>query len=402
MAAKTSLAASVQTKNGKLYAVIQVKTVDGKHKSVWRSLGLTEGSSQPQIMKAYRKVVSTYEQEYNDYLARGGKPSADIPIFTFMCAFLEKSKPNLQISTYQSYHNMVFGKIQRYFNDHPRLTVESIKPKDIEAFYDWLFDSGVKGSTVIHYHAILRKAFNMAFKDEMIEVNPFDRIERPRKEKFTGEHYSEEELVALFELSRKEAIWPAIVLAGGLGLRRSEALGVRWSRIDMERQTVLLDTKIVEEFKDGTTVLHAVEEMKNKTSRRTLPIPDPVFEMLETIQAKQKLNRKIFRGAYNREWDDYVCTDELGNMLRPNYVTTRFSKLLKELGMRHIRFHALRHTFASVLINNEVPLINVSNFLGHSTISTTANIYAHLDSASKQNSANVISEIFSKKEDEAP
>ena len=183
-----------------------------------------------------------------------------------------------------------------------------------------------------------------------------------------------------------------------MGLRRSEALGVRWSRIDWENRTVLLDTKIIEARVDGETVLHAIEEMKNKSSRRTLPIPEPVFEMLETIRAKQELNRKLFRGSYNREWSDYVCTDELGNLLRPNYVTEHYRYLLSKLGLRRIRYHDLRHTFASVLLNKEVPLINVSNFLGHSNISTTANIYAHLDKAAKQGSADVISELFRKEQ----
>ena len=275
---------------------------------------------------------------------------------------------------------------------------EHITPMDIEAFYKWLFGKGLKTGSVIHYHTLLHSAFQQAYKDELLDVNPFDRVERPKKSDFHGAHYSEDELVALFELCRSDPIWPCVVLAGGMGLRRSEVLGVRWSRIDMDKRTVLLDTKIVEEKTDGEPVLRAIEEMKNKSSRRTLPIPDPVYEMLETIRARQEINRKLFRGSYNRTWDDYVCTDELGNLMRPNFVTDHFSYLLEKLGLRHIRFHDLRHTFASVLLSKEVPLINVSNFLGHSTISTTANIYAHLDKAAKQSSADVISDIFRKED----
>ena len=397
MAIKATLAGSVQKKNGRLHAVIQVKE-DGKTKSVWHALGLPEGASQTQVNKAFRKVVTAYEEEYNKRLARDGRPDADIPIFPFLCTYLEKAKPRLQLSTYQGYHQMVYSRVQEYFNAHPKLTVESITPKDIEAFYKWLFGKGLKTGSVIHYHTLLHSAFQQACKDELLDVNPFDRVERPKKSDFHGAHYSEDELVALFELCRSDPIWPCVVLAGGMGLRRSEVLGVRWSRIDMDKRTVLLDTKIVEEKTDGEPVLRAIEEMKNKSSRRTLPIPDPVYEMLETIRARQEINRKLFRGSYNRTWDDYVCTDELGNLMRPNFVTDHFSYLLEKLGLRHIRFHDLRHTFASVLLSKEVPLINVSNFLGHSTISTTANIYAHLDKAAKQSSADVISDIFRKED----
>ncbi len=234
----------------------------------------------------------------------------------------------------------------------------------------------------------------MAFIEERIQVNPFDRVQRPKKSNFQGEHYSEEELRTLLSLTRSDVIYPAIMLAGGLGLRRSEALGVRWSRINWEDNTVLLDTKVMEYDEDGKTIIEPIEEMKNKSSCRTLPLPVPVVEMLKEEKEKQEIFRKMFKGSYNRKYDDYVCVDQMGNLLRPDYVTNHFGDLLKQNGLRKIRFHDLRHTFASLLLAKEEPLINVSNFLGHSTISTTANIYAHLDKSSKQHSADIITGIL--------
>ena len=136
--------------------------------------------------------------------------------------------------------------------------------------------------------------------------------------------------------------------------------------------------------------------MKNKSSRRTLPLPDPVFEMLENEREKQNIYRKMFKGSYSRKFYDYVCVNQLGELITPHYVTNHFDFLLRHYNLRKIRFHDLRHTFASILLGKDVPLINVSNFLGHSDISTTANIYAHLDKASKQMSADVITNIFNK------
>ena len=399
MSAKNTLAASVQAKKGRLYAVIQIKE-NGKSKSVWRALGLPEGTSNSKVQKAYREVVGRYEDEYAEMLARGDRPAADIPVFEYMCAFLKRCQQQIQFNTYRSYHNMIYGKIQRYFTQHPKITVASLSPKDIEDFYAYLFNDGVVPNTVIHYHSVLRRAFSQAFKEEMIDSNPFDRVERPKKNKFHGENYTEEELITLLELTRTDLIYPAIMLAGGLGLRRSEALGVRWSRIDWEERTVLLDTKIVEIEEDGKKFARPVEEMKNKSSRRTLPLPDPVYEMLENEKQKQAIYRKMFKKSYNREYDDYVCVNQLGELIRPSYVTQHFAELLKRYGLRRIRFHDLRHTFASILIGKDVPLINVSNFLGHSDISTTANIYAHLDKASKQASADVISDIFKRAKEE--
>lgn len=393
MAAKPHFAASVQSKKGRLYAVMQVKK-EGTTKPVWRALGLPEGANKTKVNKAFREVVAQYEQEFWEEQERGGRPPADIPVYDYLVSYLKRVEPELQKNTIVSYRSMTNGKIRRYFQRRPQLTVGNLKPQDIQDFYQSLFADGVVANTVIHYHALLRRAFQQAFKEERIDANPFDRVGRPKKNKFHGENYTQEELLTLLHLARGDVIYPAILLAGAMGLRRSEALGVRWSRIDWEKRTVLLDTKIVEYRENGKKKVEPVEEMKNKSSRRTLPLPDPVVEMLQVQKEHREVYRKMFQGSYNAQYLDYVCVNQLGELLRPSYVTDHFRELLEKYGLRHIRFHDLRHTFASLLINQDVPLINVSNFLGHSDLSTTANIYAHLDKASKQASADVISDIL--------
>lgn len=393
MAAKPHFAASVQSKKGRLYAVMQVKK-DGTTKPVWRALGLPEGANKTKVNKAFREVVAQYEQEFWEEQEREGRPPADIPVYDYLVSYLKRVEPELQKNTVVSYRSMTNGKIRRYFQRRPQLTVGNLKPQDIQDFYQSLFADGVVANTVIHYHALLRRAFQQAFKEERIDANPFDRVGRPKKNKFHGENYTQEELLTLLHLARGDVIYPAILLAGAMGLRRSEALGVRWSRIDWEKRTVLLDTKIVEYRENGKKKVEPVEEMKNKSSRRTLPLPDPVVEMLQVQKEHREVYRKMFQGSYNAQYLDYVCVNQLGELLRPSYVTDHFRELLEKYGLRHIRFHDLRHTFASLLINQDVPLINVSNFLGHSDLSTTANIYAHLDKASKQASAAVISDIL--------
>ena len=393
MDAKTTLAASVQAKKGRLYAVIQVKE-NGKTKPVWRALGLPEGTNKSKVNKAYREVVKAFENDYAEQLARNEKPASDIPIFDYMCAHYRKVEKNIQKSTAESYHGMIYGRIRRYFTARNNLTVGNITSTDIEDFYDWMFESGVVANTVIHYHTVLHSAFKRAFKDGLIDANPFDRIDRPKKNKFTGEHYSEDEMITMFRLFRGDVIYPAVVLAGGLGLRRSEALGARWSRVDWDKRTILLDTKVIEYKEDGKVIVEPIEEMKNKSSRRTLPIPDPVYEMLCEEREKQDLYRRMFKGSYNRKFDDYICVDQLGELLRPNRVTQRFSDLIERYDLRKIRFHDLRHTFASILINQDVPLLNVSAFLGHSDLATTANIYSHLDVVTKADTGAAMSKAL--------
>ena len=246
------------------------------------------------------------------------------------------------------------------------------------------------------YHANIHKALKYAVKMDLIPFNPADKVERPKKQRYIADCYRQEELERLLEASKDHPYSLLIQMTAFYGLRRSEALGARWSRVDWENKTILLDTKIIEYKENGKVIVKTVEEMKNKSSRRTLPLPDPVYEMLCEEREKQDLYRRMFKGSYNRKYDDYICVDQLGGLIRPNRVTQRFADLIKQYGLRKIRFHDLRHTFASILINQDVPLLNVSTFLGHSDLSTTANIYAHLDKSKKQESADVISSIFNK------
>ena len=198
----------------------------------------------------------------------------------------------------------------------------------------------------------------------------------------------------MLKLSRNDSIYPVIMLAGGLGVRRSEALGVRWSRIDWDTRSVLLDTKIIECKGNGEVVLKAVEEMKNKSSRRTLPLPDPVYDMLLEMKAQQEFYRKMFRSSYSRKYDDYVCVNQLGELIKPSYVTSHFPLLLERLGMRKIRFHDFRHSCASVLLAQGVPMKQIQEWLGHSDMSTTANIYSHLDAVTKADTGAAMSKAL--------
>jgi len=188
-----------------------------------------------------------------------------------------------------------------------------------------------------------------------------------------------------------------ILLSAMYGLRRSEALGVRWSRIDFDNNRILIDTKIIEKRENKKRIPVPVEEMKTKSSRRTLPLIPVIIEVLKEQKEKQESWKKLFKRSYSREFTDYVCTNQLGELYLPDYVTNHFQVLLEKYALRKIRFHDLRHTCASLLIKGGMQLINVKDYLGHSEIGITANIYAHLDESSKVESADVMQNIFNGK-----
>lgn len=194
----------------------------------------------------------------------------------------------------------------------------------------------------------------------------------------------------LLDKTVNDPIHIVIFLAAYYGLRRSEVLGLKWSAVDFENKTVSISHKVVQNDKGVV----GMDVMKTKSSYRTLPLIPQVEEVLLAEKEKQEEMKRVMRRGYCKRYTEYVCVDAIGELIKPNYVTDHFKVVLKEHGLKPVRFHDLRHTFASLLISQNVPLINVSNFLGHSDLATTSNIYAHLDKASKQASADIITDIL--------
>ena len=143
---------------------------------------------------------------------------------------------------------------------------------------------------------------------------------------------------------------------------------------------------------DGKKVLIQADRAKTKSSLRTLPLVPPIRDRLLMLKGQQDTYRRLCGKSYNRDYLGYLCVDEIGNIIRPNYVSEQFPKLLEKNGLRPIRFHDLRHSCASLLLANGVPMKQIQEWLGHSDFSTTANIYAHLDYASKLSSAQAMLE----------
>ena len=200
-------------------------------------------------------------------------------------------------------------------------------------------------------------------------------------------YYSAEEMEKLFEAAQGHKLELIIQLAAFYGLRRAEVMGLRWEAIDFEAKTLTIRHIVTSTRIDGKKILVEADRAKTKSSLRTLPLVDPIAERLKAVKEQQEYNQKICGNCYNQKYLGYVFVDAMGNLIQPDSVTTGFPQLLKENGLRRIRFHDLRHSCASLLLKEGVPMKQIQEWLGHSDISTTANIYAHLDSQSKNLSA---------------
>ena len=138
----------------------------------------------------------------------------------------------------------------------------------------------------------------------------------------------------------------------------------------------------------------AKDRLKTKSSYRTLTLEPFVRGELLCHREKQEQMKKVMRSAYSKEYTDYVCVDALGKLYDPDFITEHFRQLLKKHNLKKIRFHDLRHSCASVLLAQGVPMKQIQEWLGHSDMSTTANIYSHLDAVTKADTGAAMSKAL--------
>ena len=134
--------------------------------------------------------------------------------------------------------------------------------------------------------------------------------------------------------------------------------------------------------------------MKSKSSFRSLPLIPFIEQELLREKEKQEEMQRVFRRTYNKDYLDYVCVNPLGEIIKPQYVTEHFKVILRKNGMDQIRFHDLRHSCATLMLSNNEEMKRIQAWLGHSTITITADTYAHLEMSSKVTSAEKISDAL--------
>ncbi|MED9891861.1 tyrosine-type recombinase/integrase [Ruminococcus champanellensis] len=389
----------LREKNGYYHIVLNYVDGHGKRHTPSKSTGLPVKGNKKRAEKLLMDARAAQETELE---AKATEQSAEnisaslIPFTEFLLDWLEMTKKNVEETTYGAYAMGIKSKIIPYFEEqHPGLALQNVTPKHIQDYYTYeLTVRGVSANTVIHRHANIRKALQHAFKLGLIDSNPADRIERPKKEKFVGSFYEEDELNHLFEVVRGDPIELGVILGAFYGLRRSEAVGLKWDAIDFKKKTITIRHTVTQATIDGKSKIIQKDRTKTKSSYRSLPLVPPFEELLHRLKAKQEQNRKLCGRAYCTKYTDYIYVNEIGELVKPGYLTQHFPYILEKNGLRKIRYHDLRHSCASLLYANGVSLKEIQEWLGHSDIATTSNIYTHLNFNSKIASANAILGVY--------
>ena len=344
------VAGHLREKNGYYHMVLNYVDEYCKRHTPSKSTGLTVKGNKKRAEKMLSEARAAKEAELEARAierSTGKAPIGTILFTAFLLGWLEMTKKNVEETTYGAYSMGIKSKIIPYFEEHhPGLALQDVTPKHIQDYYTYEFTvRGVSANTVIHRHANIRKALQHAFKLGLIDSNPADRIERPKKEKFVGSFYEEDELNHLFEVVRGDPIELGVILGAFYGLRRSEAVGLKWDAIDFKKKTITIRHTVTQATIDGKSKIIQKDRTKTKASYRSLPLVPPFEELLHRLKAEQELNRKLCGKSYCRKFADYIYVNEIGELVKPGYITQHFPLILQKNGMRKIRFHDLRHPY---------------------------------------------------------
>ena len=380
----------IKLKNGYYYAIINYKDKYGTYKQKWFATGLKERGNKKLAKEFLETQMNNFkEDDFTENKTIEEKKPKDIIFIDYLNDYIEGKQKNISPSTYRGYKHLQ-KVLYKYFGN--QLKLKDISYKKLLDFYDYLkCERNLKNNSIKKYKEILAPALNIAYRDNLIERNPYDFMPKLKREKSKREYYDQSELENLFQITDSTIIGLIVRVAAYYGFRRSEIAGLRWQSIDFKRKTITVENKVLNIEKE----VICTETLKTLSSNRTMPLLPEIEERLIKRKKEIEHNKKIYKSSYNKKYEDYVFVNDIGDLILPDYISHFFGDLLKKHNLKHIRFHDLRHSCASLLVANKVPMKHIQEWLGHSSYNLTADTYSHLSFESKKESANVISKVLS-------
>jgi len=303
----------------------------------------------------------------------------------FLQMWLLTIKPSLKYTTWYQYEMTSSRHIIPYIG---AIKIINLRPEHIQNFYNRKLKDNVGIRTIQVIHTVIHKSLKHAMKLGVIHRNPSEAVNIPRKKTMEMNILSEIEINQLLNYlhgTRYEALYH---LAIATGLRQSELLGLKWSDLDWNKRSLIVQRQLKRKFKPTDLF----DSFKTHHSRRTITIGIRSLEILQRhliIQNKEKA-KVVKRWKDN----DLMFPSSVGTPISQRNLFRHFKNILRKLGLPIIRFHDLRHTAASLMLNYGIPPIIVSRRLGHSKVSITLDIYGHLIPEMQDEAAKLIDDLI--------
>ena len=236
---------------------------------------------------------------------------------------------------------------------------------------------GLSAKTVRNIHQIISSALKLAVEQRLIAHNPADGCALPKAERKEMQTLPVEQLTSFLREAKDSGVYELYYLDLATGLRRGELLGLKWTDVDLDRGVLKIQRAI---SRQNGKVVEA--PLKTKNAYRTLPLSADAIDVL--MQQRRKTG--------NSEW---VFPSPTGGPMSPDSVLHMLHRVLKRAGLPKVRFHDLRHTFATLALQNGVDVKTVSGVLGHFSAGFTLDTYAHVTTSAKREAAKTMGNILS-------
>lgn len=370
---------SVQGKNGMYYIVLAFKDKSGKKKTKWVKTGL-------EIKSNKRKAQALIPETIEKYRSLEMLSAASTTLFKdYAEEWLNNKKAAIEKSTYERYRVQVTRQLIPYFG--AKMLCE-ITPRDVSQFYVQKSvagradhrDGALAHKTMKSIASILRSILKQAVIEGLICSNPAEGVPLMTKDDSQNKEYvflNKDEANKLLKAFEGHQLHELVFVTLYYGLRRSEVLGLKWSAIDFENDTLSVEHTVVKSI-----TIEAKDRTKSSASRAVFSLIPAVKEVLLGLKRKQQENREFFGNTYIDS--DYVFTNADGSLIRPDVLTRSFQRVLKNHGLKKMRFHDLRHSTASMLFDLGWDIKAIQTWLRHADIETTGNIYTHISNERKR------------------
>ncbi len=271
-----------------------------------------------------------------------------------------------------------------------RKRLAALTPEDVQRLIDAKRASGLSVSTVTRVRAVLVQSLKQAEKWGIVARNVATLTDGPKQRNVEGRALTVDQARALLAAAAGDRLEALYVVLLSLGLRRGEALGLAWSDVDLDTGTLVVRRALKREAVDPLdrerrSSRLVLGDVKTARSRRSLNLPAPVVDALRSHRARQLQER--LRMGDSWRGSELIFTTEVGTPIEPRNFVRSMSALCKRAGLGHWHPHELRHSAASILLAQGVPLEVVSEILGHASIRLTKDIYGHLIGPQKQHAA---------------
>jgi integrase len=258
----------------------------------------------------------------------------------------------------------------------------------IQNLYNQKLAQGIHPRTIKMIHTVFHSSLEQAVMLGLIQRNPALAVKLPRYEIPEMKFFNEEQVNRFLSAAHGERYETIYHLEIATGLRQSEILGLCWKDLDWEKSTLIVQHQLKRQFKLGDYF----SQPKTRAGRRSLILGKKTLSKLRDHWSNQ-LEEKRFAGDRWQE-NDLIFTSTVGTPIDQANLYKSFKVLLKKSGLPDIRFHDLRHTAATLMLNHGVPAIVVSRRLGHSRVSITLDIYGHLIPEMQNEAAEMIDDLI--------